>query len=82
MNVNMKDENSNAKIEMLKLIFKTSCETKADDKYRRIRGYIVENKIGLDEAICTLKDDDSFSTDEFEDSIFKYSKPDNPDLLF
>ena len=56
---------------MLKLIFKTSCETKADDKYRRIRGYIVENKIGLDEAICTLKDDDSFSTDEFEDSIFK-----------
>lgn len=78
----MKDENSNAKIEMLKLIFKTSCETKADDKYRRIIGYIVENKIGLDEAICTLKDDDSFSTDEFEDSIFKYSKPDNPDLLF
>jgi len=78
----MKEEQENEKLKMLKIKFKTSCKNNNGDKYGEIRRYITGNKIGLDEAIYTLKDEDFFSTDEFEDSIFKYSKPDNPDLLF
>ena len=77
----MKEEQGNAKLKMLKIIFNTSCKNK-DDKYGEIRRYITENKIGFDEVIDALKDDKFFSIDEFEDNIFKYSKPDNPDLLF
>lgn len=78
----MKEEQGNVKLKMLKKIFKTSCKNNNGDKYEEIRRYIIGNKIGLDEAIYTLKDEYFFSTDEFENSILENSKPDNPDLLF
>lgn len=78
----MKEKQGNVKLKMLKIIFKTTCKNTKDDKYGEIRRYITGNKIGLDEAIYTLKDEDFFSTDEFEDSILENSKLDNPDLLF
>ena len=78
----MKEEQGNVKLKMLKIIFKTSCKNNNGDKYEEIRRYITGNKIGLDEAIYTLKDEDFFSKDEFEDSILENSKLDNPDLLF
>ena len=78
----MKDENSNPKLRMLKIVFKTSSEKYNPDKYGKIIEYLIENQIGLDEAIYTLKPDVLFSIDEFEESILENSKLDNPDLLF
>ena len=78
----MKDERKDSKLRMLKIVFKTISKNYNPDRYGKIIEYLIENKIGLDEAIDTLRHDDFFTIEDFEESILDNSKPNNPDLLF
>ena len=78
----MKDERKDSKLRMLKIVFKTISKNYNPDRYGKIIEYLIENKIGLDEAIDTLRNDDFFTIEDFEESILDNSKPNNPDLLF
>lgn len=78
----MKDERRDSKLRMLKIVFKTISKNYNPDRYGKIIEYLIENKIGLDEAIDTLRHDDFFTIEDFEESILDNSEPNNPDLLF
>ena len=78
----MKDESRDSKLRMLKIVFKTISKNYNPDRYGKIIEYLIENKIGLDEAIDTLRHDDFFTIEDFEESILDNSEPNNPDLLF